>query len=63
MKITTDLFGVFYRNRGKWIGPVYGELFSEKYIIDQYGSTYNFIESVRKQYRKPVILMQQVWED
>jgi hypothetical protein len=76
MKTETQ-YGIFYKSRGKWIGPYLGELITKEGIIWESGLedvgeyTYSFdghcemyLRQVRKRIKKPVILgvRRIIWE-
>ncbi len=61
MKIETKYYGVFYKDKNKWRGPAHGELLTLNQIKDEYGNTYEYLKQVRKQFRKPIKLLRQIW--
>jgi len=62
MKHYTGEYGVFYKNRDKWVGPTFQETFTMEYLWDEYGSVEKFLKEVRKQFKKKVVLKEMVWE-
>lgn len=74
MKIKTDYYGVFYKkSNGRWTTmPSHNSLLTKKDII--YDSCLenesepfekhleSYLKSVRKQYKKKIKLLRQVWE-
>lgn len=56
MRIKTNLYGIFYKNRGKWTGPYMGELFNSPLEIVA------AMPDITSKLRKPWKLMQQVFE-
>ena len=62
MKVKTELFGVFYKNRGKWVGPAHGELYTKEQLVLDNGSIDLYLKDVRRYFKKSVKLMRQTWE-
>lgn len=66
------LYCIFYKDRGKWRGPLYQEFFTMKDIIfnsdledesePNYKHIKNYIKRTRKYIKKPVRLMAQVFK-
>jgi uncharacterized protein YfkK (UPF0435 family) len=74
MKIKTDLYGFFTKSNGKWSKtPYFGEIMTKQMIIDS-GVLENksapyeehltaYIKVVKKQCKKSVKFMRQIWEE
>jgi riboflavin synthase len=74
MKIKTDYYGFFLKSNGKWShGPYMGELMTRQDVIDS-GVLEDeqapfekhlkaYLKDVRRQSKKQVKFMRQVWEE
>jgi hypothetical protein len=72
MKIKTNQYGVFYKDKKKWTGPIEGELLTDEEIV--YNSSVEdesapieehikfFLKGIAKAKRKKVKLFRQVWK-
>jgi hypothetical protein len=61
MKIKTEYYGVFYKNRDKWVGPIYDDIFikpkdGNNTIIDMTLKLY------QRRIKKKVKLFRQYWK-
>lgn len=56
-KTETGLYGVFYRCRGKWIGPYCGELFNSL------GNAYDSEKDVRLVTKQKTHIREQIWQE
>lgn len=65
MKIKTKYYGIFYKNKGKWCPYLKDEmeLISKEMIKWESGTQKQYLKEVRRQIKKPIKLMRQVWEE
>lgn len=64
MIILTESYTIFYKSNGKWKpwGNYPYEIYTLKYILNEYDTIENFLKGVRQQLHKPVKLMRLLWE-
>ncbi len=60
MKIKTEYYGVFYKNRDKWVGPFEDNIFTKQEWEKE--SLQDTIKECRKKTKRKVKLFRQYWK-